>query len=257
MGKRPAPEGAFVATTRFDPTRVSGAPSCRPQVSTSAAAQRRSEGSGPLSSGHQEHSSHTRLYVGGLPFHYSEGDVVRAFESCGDVSADLMRFPDTGRFRGIAVLTFGDAAGAEKALAWDGTEWEGKFLVVRPYERKSVSGSAAKMHALPDPEKQAGCTTAFLCNLPYDVHEGALREELLYGLPIEEVRFGKDRETGAFRGTAHVRFGTEQAVDDAVGRSLQQLSGRPIKISYAKGFEHKPRDGLTQARPDMKRRKVS
>ena len=40
-----------------------------------------------------------------------EQDVREFWEECGEVAeVDLMRFPDTGRFKGIAFITFADVS---------------------------------------------------------------------------------------------------------------------------------------------------
>lgn len=65
------------------------------------------------------------------------------WEFCGPVEeVDLMTFPDTGRFRGIAIVTFQSQAEAEEALKYNGEDCEGKRLVVKRYN-KPGQGPAA------------------------------------------------------------------------------------------------------------------
>ena len=45
------------------------------------------------------------------------------------LSVDLMTFPDSGRFRGIAIVEFGSAEAAEAALAFNGDDYEARALV--------------------------------------------------------------------------------------------------------------------------------
>lgn len=67
-----------------------------------------------------------------MPFSYEEGEVRDYWSFSGDIAdLQLMRFPDTGRFKGMAFITYADAAGYEAALACDGAELEGKTLRVR------------------------------------------------------------------------------------------------------------------------------
>lgn len=48
-----------------------------------------------------------KVYVGGIPYYSTEDDIKSFFESCGTVTdVDCMKFPETGKFRGIAILTF-------------------------------------------------------------------------------------------------------------------------------------------------------
>jgi RNA recognition motif-containing protein len=48
-----------------------------------------------------------KVYVGGIPYYSSEDDIRSFFEGCGSITAiDCMIFPESGKFRGIAILTF-------------------------------------------------------------------------------------------------------------------------------------------------------
>ncbi|RWV87454.1 hypothetical protein GW17_00050546 [Ensete ventricosum] len=56
-----------------------------------------------------EQSGHNakKVYVGGIPYYSSEDDIRSFFEGCGTVTEmDCMTFPESGKFRGIAILTF-------------------------------------------------------------------------------------------------------------------------------------------------------
>ena len=67
-----------------------------------------------------------------MPYHYSEDQIREYWGWCGDIQElDLMTFPDTGRFRGIAFITFATQEGYEAALACDGEQLEGQVLKVR------------------------------------------------------------------------------------------------------------------------------
>lgn len=49
----------------------------------------------------------SKVYVGGIPYRYTEDDIRYYFEGCGTIiDVDCMKFPDTGKFRGIAIITF-------------------------------------------------------------------------------------------------------------------------------------------------------
>ncbi|XP_042041139.1 uncharacterized protein LOC121786561 isoform X2 [Salvia splendens] len=48
-----------------------------------------------------------KIYVGAIPYFFSEDDIRSCFEGCGPIACiDCMTFPDTGKFRGIAIITF-------------------------------------------------------------------------------------------------------------------------------------------------------
>ena len=48
-----------------------------------------------------------KVYVGGIPYYSNEDDIRSYFESCGTITEiDCMKFPDSGKFRGIAIISF-------------------------------------------------------------------------------------------------------------------------------------------------------
>jgi nucleolin len=79
-----------------------------------------------------------QVYLGGVPFHKTEDEIRGAFEeeNLPVEKIDCMTFPDSGRFRGIAILTFATREAAKGALAWNGEEWDGTFLTVKKYAPK-------------------------------------------------------------------------------------------------------------------------
>ncbi|KAG6758388.1 hypothetical protein POTOM_038733 [Populus tomentosa] len=47
-----------------------------------------------------------RVYVGGIPYYSTEDDIRSFFEGCGTITeVDCMTFPDSGKFRGIAIIS--------------------------------------------------------------------------------------------------------------------------------------------------------
>ena len=55
----------------------------------------------------------------------------------------------------------------------------------------------------------------------------------LFGCEVKEVRMGKDKETGEFKGFAHVEFVGDDDLEQAVSLSGTNLMGREMKIAYA------------------------
>lgn len=48
-----------------------------------------------------------KVYVGGIPYYSTEDDIRSFFENCGTITeVDCMKFPESGKFRGIAMITF-------------------------------------------------------------------------------------------------------------------------------------------------------
>ncbi len=72
-----------------------------------------------------------KLYVGGLSWDTDNAGLEKAFAEFGNVEeAKVITDRDTGRSRGFGFVTFAEEADAEKALALDGTELDGRTLKV-------------------------------------------------------------------------------------------------------------------------------
>ena len=185
-----------------------------------------------------------QIYLGGVPFHKTEDEIRAAFEeeNLPVESVDRMTFPDSGRFRGIAILTFATREAAKGALAWNGEEWDGTFLTVKKYAPKARredagsgdgGGGGNPTRSFRDAvRKTEGQRLAFACNLSWDVTEETLRSALV-GCEVTDVRMGVDKETGRFRGFAHVEFARDEDLERAVALDGASVLGRPMKIAYA------------------------
>lgn len=84
-----------------------------------------------------------QLFVGNLAFSTTKEDLEAAFAVYGPVTE--VRIPvdrDTGRVRGFAFVTMQDQAVAEKALALDGTDLNGRAIRVNVAQEKKPGGGA-------------------------------------------------------------------------------------------------------------------
>ncbi|KAG4918558.1 hypothetical protein AAZX31_20G088300 [Glycine max] len=200
--------------------------------------------------------TNTKAYVGGIPYYSTEDDIRSYFESCGTITeVDCMTFPETGKFRGIAIITFKTEAAAKRALALDGADMlvtlaifflrnliycfcaflmehlmfnrGGLFLKIQPY--KATRANKASDFA---PEILEGYNRIYVGNLSWDITEEELRK-FFNGCEITSLRFGMDKETGEFRGYAHVDFSDSQSLKTALALDQNVLFGRPVRISCA------------------------
>ena len=170
-------------------------------------------------------------------------------------SVDCMTFPDTGRFRGIAIVTFASANIAKEALRWHDTEWDGMVLVVKPYEPKTPEAPKPKLNV----GKVEGQHIAFVANLDYSVTEDILRETFSSSDgAITDVRMGVDKETGDFRGYAHIEFASDGDLERALQRDGEELvGGRAMKVTYATARKQTRKTGAEndKGRPGSRERR--
>ncbi|XP_037448360.1 protein gar2-like [Triticum dicoccoides] len=188
-----------------------------------------------------------KVYVGGIPYYSSEDDIRSFFEGCGSITAlDCMTFPDTGKFRGIAILTFKTDAAAKRALALDGADMGGFLLKVQPYKanREKVKSNHEKEDFAP--KMIEGYNRTYVGNLAWDVTEDDLRK-FFSDCKISSIRFGTDKETGDFKGFAHVDFSDSTSLAIALKLDQNVIKGRPARIRCAvpKKENQKPDDNAT------------
>ncbi|KAK6128456.1 hypothetical protein DH2020_037798 [Rehmannia glutinosa] len=169
-----------------------------------------------------------KVYVGGIPYYSTEDDIRSYFEGCGTITyIDCMTFADTGKFRGIALITFKTEAAAKRALALDGSDMGGLFLKIQPYKSDRPNKSSNF-----SPSVLEGYNRIYIGNLSWDVTEDDLRK-LFADCTISSIRFGEDKETGEFKGYAHVDFGDSLSLNMALKLDQKIVCGRPVRISCA------------------------
>eukprot|EP00891_Asterochloris_glomerata_P001917 jgi/Astpho2/1917/fgenesh1_pg.00038_%23_61_t len=182
-----------------------------------------------------------RVFVGGMPFHYEEDAIREFWEECGAVEdLDLMRFPDTGRFKGIAFITFATEAGCEAALECNGTTLDEQRIKVERctsagpkksrQRRRDDKGPSSNARA-PAP-KTPGYPVAYVGNIGFDVHSSELRK-VFEDCNVTKVRLHTDKDTGKSKGFAHIHFADDECLDRAMSHDGTELGGRRIKIGYA------------------------
>ncbi|MEE8076498.1 MAG: RNA-binding protein [Candidatus Binatia bacterium] len=86
-----------------------------------------------------------KIYIGGLPFSTTEGQLEEIFSAHGTVeSARVITDKFSGRSRGFGFVEMSSASEAQKAIeALNGTQLEGRSLTVneaRPQEKRSGGG---------------------------------------------------------------------------------------------------------------------
>ncbi|CAK9176501.1 unnamed protein product [Ilex paraguariensis] len=170
----------------------------------------------------------TKVYVGGIPYYSTEDDIRSYFESCGTITeVDCMYFPESGKFRGIAIINFKTEAAAKRALAFDGADMGGLFLKIQPYKSTRTSKVSDFNPAIVE-----GYNRIYVGNLSWDITEEDLRK-LFSDFSISSVRFGEDKETKEFKGYAHVDFSDNLSLTRALKLDQKIVCARPVRIRCA------------------------
>ncbi|XP_072983222.1 phragmoplastin interacting protein 1 [Typha latifolia] len=168
-----------------------------------------------------------KVYVGGIPYYSTEDDIRSFFDGCGTVTEiDCMTFPESGKFRGIAILTFKTESAAKRALDLDGADMGGFYLKIQLYKATRAQKSDFA------PQVMEGYNRIYVGNLSWDVTEDDLKK-LFSDCKISSIRFGTDKETGDFKGYAHIDFSDSMSLTIALKLDQKVVCGRPVRIRCA------------------------
>lgn len=186
---------------------------------------------GTLPQSQESNYDECKVYVGGIPYYSNEDDIRSFFEGCGTVTeVDCMTFPDSGKFRGIALISFKTKAAATRALALDGADMGGRFLKIQQCRTHRSSKNDKPAGFVPT--KVDKSNRAYIGNLAWDIAEDDLK--VVFGdCKISAIRLGKDKTTGEFKGYGHIDFADEVSLAMALKLDQTVVCGRPIKIAYA------------------------
>ncbi|CAA7060345.1 unnamed protein product [Microthlaspi erraticum] len=174
-----------------------------------------------------------KLYVGGIPYQSTEDEIRSYFRSCGVITkVDCKMRPEDGEFSGIAFITFETEDGAKRALVLDRAAMGDRYLTIQQYVKTTPSIPRRRESSGFVPEMVDGYNRVYVGNLAWDTTELDIRK-LFSACVIKSVRLGKNKETGEFKGYAHVDFKDSVYVAMALKLDQQVVCGRPVKICCA------------------------
>ncbi|MCH99707.1 protein gar2-like, partial [Trifolium medium] len=116
----------------------------------------------------------------------------------------------------------------------DGADMGGLFLKIQPYKATQATRFT--------PEIKEGYNRIYVGSLSWEITEEELRK-FFSNCNIKSIRFGTDKETGDFRGYAHVDFSDSKSLKTALALDQSVLFGRPVRISCAVPLKKKPDAG--------------
>lgn len=184
------------------------------------------------------------VFIKSLPFSMTEADVRESFKVEGEEIShvDMLTFPDTGRFRGLARITYATAAGAQKSLEWNNTELGGRTVSVEINQGRTPAPGASPRPSFGGAADTAEpSNTVFLGNLSFQVTQEAITEAFASCGTVMSVRLATDRETGQPRGFGHCEFDSIDAAKAAVAMAGTDIGGRPVRVTFAAA--RPPREG--------------
>ena len=184
------------------------------------------------------------VFVGGMPYSWSRNEVFDFWAECGEVvDVVCMTFRDTGRFKGIAKISYHTEEGYHAALACNGDSWEGFSFVVSPWKvKESMVSPPVKrkvtscydVSLAPIGQKTEGFDVLFMCQLPLTWTADDIAE-LFREFEIEAVKLKTDSQTGRSKGYAHIHFGrADHRLEEAIQKlDHTEIEGRTVRLGYA------------------------
>ena len=101
----------------------------------------------------------------------------------------------------------------------------GLYLKIQPYKHNREKEDFA-------PKLIEGYNRMYVGNLPWDITEDDLKK-FFSNCKISSIRFGTDKETGDFKGYAHIDFSDGASVAVALKLDQRVIKGRPVRIRCA------------------------
>merc|ERR1712176_163301 len=146
------------------------------------------------------------------------------FQYCGDGPTSVeLPLDEDGRASGKGVITFKSMDDAKAALKLNNSDFGGRWMKVGLEDiEKTLS------------VKEDGCVSVFVGNLDFNIDEETLRNTFQECGEITNVKFGMDRETGDFKGYAHIDFQESSSTDKAVAMTGTFILGRSVKVDFSK-----------------------
>lgn len=166
--------------------------------------------------------STNRLYFGNIPFAFTQDDVRKIFEDCGEIKdVHIIMNRETNVSQGYGFITFATAESLPLALAKNRQLVEGRQLKVNHCSRQKPEGSGR----------------IFVKNMPATVTEDSMKEVFEQNVgPVDKVIVIRDHETNKPRGFGFVDFNSPADVQKCLGLDGQELfpGAAPINLSIAK-----------------------
>jgi len=169
-----------------------------------------------------------KVYVGGLPFTLDEAALRKDFEECGEIEKLECPRRDDDSFKGFAFVTYKTKAGFEAALKFDGDDYAGRTLRVKPAGKGKGEGKGeGKGDGKGKGNKE---NEVYIGGLPYEATEEELMDHFKDCGPIASVRVPTDPATGSSKGFAFLAFEDMSGVDAALQLNETEFGGRWLRV---------------------------
>merc|ERR1711971_1073276 len=142
---------------------------------------------------------------------------------------------------GIAFIEFADAAAVEKALAFNGTEYGGRWIKVNKSNEKP-SKDSAKGKGKDGKSKGNSEFEVFVGGVPESATEESLKKAFGECGEIDRLRLPLNEE-GKPKGIAFIQFKDKDSCDKAVAMTDTEMDGSSLRVKMSGDGKGKGKDG--------------
>ena len=171
------------------------------------------------------------LFVNNLSYKTTEESLKKYFSKYGEVeSTKIVYDKESGRSKGVGFCKFCDSSSAAEAIKDnDNLYLEGRPISVSYSNDKKGSAKVRKSNFKGDRNYQGEKFSIFIGNLSFKTNEDGIKNLFEDCGKIIDIRIAK-REDGKPRGFAHVDFDSNEALENALGKTGYKLDGRELRI---------------------------
>lgn len=180
-----------------------------------------------------------KVFVGGLPHDIKESKLQKHFSKVGEIASLKLPLNDAGKPKGFAFITFSDTETAAKAVTLNGSELQGKTIVVRTSGAakppQADKGDKGKGRRGTNPE-----LTVFANGFPYHFDDAKLRKTFEACGFISNLKLPMLQDESASRGFAFISFDDKSSVEKALKLDGKQLEDRYMCVKMSDDPLNKP-----------------
>jgi nucleolin len=181
------------------------------------------------------------VFVSNLPFSIDDDAIKGVFKDCGEITTiKWLSDRETGRFKGCGFLEFDSVESANKAIGKNGEDLQDRPMKVTTAETKAPREKTPGKGFDQPQEAGAPNLEVYVGNLSYNIDDDSIKAALKACGTITNIRWITDRDSGEFKGAGFISFSSLEESAKAIAMHGQDVLGRPLKVSYAKGRPERP-----------------
>ena len=125
-------------------------------------------------------------------------------------------------------MSFATKEASEACIVLHGADFDGRCLKIN-YDKGLIRVN----------KKPEECHIVWVGNISFDIGEETLRQAFIECGEIVNIRFREDKANRGFLGFGHINFVKSESTELAVQMAGTEISGRPVRVYYARSRKKK------------------